>query len=359
MKELRPVMEQLLPEQRPIYIAGPCSVETEEQTLATAYELAKGGIKIFRGGIWKPRTKPGCFEGVGSKGLPWLTKVKKETGMLVATEIATDAHLRAALDAGVDIIWIGARTTANPFAIQEIADAICNLKIDIPVLVKNPVSPDIELWIGAIERFYNAGLRHIGAIHRGFSGYGPHLYRNNPEWRIPIELRRRYPVLTVLSDPSHIGGKREFVNPLAQQALDMGFDGLMIESHINPEYALSDKNQQVTTKELLDIISSLEIKEKNASTESLRELRREIDRLDDELIDILAQRMNVSQEIGRYKLEHKMQVVQLGRFDDMLKSREATAEEMGLSATFINKILSAIHEESVRKQIEISNEDKI
>ena len=229
MEDVKNIQFEWVDPKRPIVIAGPCSAETEEQVMATARELAKNGVKIFRAGIWKPRTKPGGFEGVGEQGLAWLRRVKDETGMLVATEVATKQHVKAALVAGVDVLWIGARTSANPFAMQEIADALAG--VDVPVLVKNPVNPDLELWIGAMQRLYNAGLRRIGAIHRGFSAYGKHLYRNMPQWHIPIELRRRLPNLTIFCDPSHIGGKRELVAPLSQQAMDMGFDGLIIESH--------------------------------------------------------------------------------------------------------------------------------
>ncbi|MDE5895006.1 MAG: 3-deoxy-7-phosphoheptulonate synthase, partial [Muribaculum intestinale] len=253
-------LQSILPEEKggmhPIIIAGPCSAETEEQVLSTARELARNGVKIFRAGIWKPRTKPGGFEGVGREGLPWLAKVKEETGMLTATEVATRQHVEDALAAGVDILWIGARTSANPFAIQEIADALQEAGKDVPVLVKNPVNPDLELWIGALQRLYNAGIHRLGAIHRGFSAYGKHLYRNMPQWHIPIELRRRFPNLTLVCDPSHIGGKRELVAPLSQQALDMGFDGLIIESHCDPDCAWSDKAQQVTPEVLNFILNT-------------------------------------------------------------------------------------------------------
>ena len=228
MTELKPLFGKGVADMHPIIIAGPCSAETEEQVLAAAHELAKNGVKIFRAGIWKPRTKPGGFEGVGTQGLQWLKRVKEETGMMTSTEVATRQHVNEALEAGVDLLWIGARTSANPFAMQEIADAIKDSGADVPVLVKNPVNPDLELWIGALQRLYNAGITRLGAIHRGFSSYGKHLYRNLPQWHIPIELRRRYPNLPLICDPSHIGGKRELVAPLSQQALDMGFDGLII-----------------------------------------------------------------------------------------------------------------------------------
>lgn len=261
--------------QRPIVIAGPCSAETEEQVLETAQGLASRGVKIFRAGIWKPRTKPGGFEGIGAEGLAWLKKVKKETGMLVSTEVATKDHVFEALKAGIDILWIGARTTVNPFAVQEIADALKG--VDVPVLIKNPVNPDLELWIGAFERLYGAGIHRLGAIHRGFSSYDKKIYRNLPLWHIPIELRRRIPNLPILCDPSHIGGKRELIAPLCQQAMDLGFDGLIVESHCNPDAAWSDAAQQVTPDVLDYILNLLVIREQHHTTENLNELRRQID----------------------------------------------------------------------------------
>lgn len=338
---------------KPMVIAGPCSAETEEQVMTTARQLAANGIKIFRAGIWKPRTKPGGFEGVGAPGLEWLKRVKAETGMYVATEVANRGHVEAALGAGVDILWIGARTSANPFAMQEVADALEGK--DVVVLVKNPVNPDLDLWIGAMQRIYNAGIRRIGAIHRGFSSYGKHLYRNMPQWHIPIELKRRFPNLPIICDPSHIGGKRELVSPLSQQALDMGFDGLIVESHCDPDCAWSDKNQQVTPEALNFILNTLVIRDLKQSTESLVLLRQQIDSVDNELLETLAKRMRVSREIGQYKKEHNMQIVQTSRYDDILRSRVQTAEELGMSGDFMRTLLVAIHEESVRQQIEVFN----
>ena len=339
---------------KPMIIAGPCSAETEEQVMNTAINLANNGIKIFRAGIWKPRTKPGGFEGVGQDGLEWLKQVKEKTGMYTATEVATKAHVEAALEAGVDILWIGARTSANPFAMQEIADSLVGHE-DKTVLVKNPVNPDIELWIGALQRIYNAGIRKLGAIHRGFSTYGKHLYRNQPQWHIPIELRRRIPNLPIICDPSHIGGLRELVAPISQQAMDMGFDGLIIESHCEPDCAWSDKSQQVTPEVLNFIVNMLVIRETSQTTENLTILRQQIDNIDNELIEILNKRMRVCREIGQYKKEHHMQVVQTGRYDDILRSRIKLAEEMGMSGDFMKVVLQAIHEESVRQQIEVLN----
>lgn len=353
MEDVKNIQFEGVDPKRPIVIAGPCSAETEEQVMATARELAKNGVKIFRAGIWKPRTKPGGFEGVGEQGLAWLRRVKEETGMLVATEVATKQHVKAALDAGVDVLWIGARTSANPFAMQEIANALAG--VDVPVLVKNPVNPDLELWIGAMQRLYNAGLRRIGAIHRGFSAYGKHLYRNMPQWHIPIELRRRLPNLTIFCDPSHIGGKRELVAPLSQQAMDMGFDGLIIESHCEPDSAWSDKSQQVTPEVLNFILHTLVVRDSVQTTESLALLRQQIDQIDSELLEALSKRMRVSREIGQYKKEHSMPVVQTGRYDDILNSRARSAEELGMSGEFMKVVYQAIHEESVRQQIEVLN----
>ena len=338
---------------RPIVIAGPCSAESEEQSMSTARSLAEYGLKIFRAGIWKPRTKPGGFEGIGEPGLEWLKQVKQETGMLVSTEVANKAHVEAALKAGIDMLWIGARTSANPFAVQEIADSLKGC--DIPVLVKNPVNPDLELWIGAIERIYNAGIRRIAAIHRGFTVYGKHLYRNMPQWHIPIELHRRLPGLQIICDPSHMGGKRELIAPLSQQALDMGFDGLIIESHCDPDCALSDKSQQITPEVLNFILNTLVIRDNAQSTESLTLLRQQIDQIDNDLIEILAKRMRVSREIGQYKKDHSMQIVHTNRYDDILKSRVKLAEEMGMNGNFMRTVIEAIHEESVRQQIEVLN----
>ena len=353
MNDIKPIKFCGVDSKRPVVIAGPCSAETEEQVMETAKDLAKNGVRIFRAGIWKPRTKPGGFEGVGSVGLTWLQEVKKETGMLVATEVANKQHVEEALNAGVDVLWIGARTSANPFAMQEIADSLVGA--DVPVLVKNPVNPDLELWIGAMQRIYNAGIRQIGAIHRGFSAYGKHLYRNMPQWHIPIELRRRMPELTLICDPSHIGGKRELVAPLSQQAMDMGFDGLIVESHCDPDSAWSDKSQQVTPGVLNFILNMLVVRDTTQTTESLTLLRQQIDQIDNDLLEALSKRMRISREIGQYKKEHSMPVVQTGRYDDILNSRAAAAEELGMNGDFMKTVYQAIHEESVRQQIEVLN----
>ena len=353
MMELESILLPGIDPKRPLIISGPCSAESEEQVLQTAYALAKTGVRIFRAGIWKPRTKPGGFEGVGVIGLPWLKKVKEETGMYVAVEVATERHVFEALKHGIDMLWIGARTSANPFAMQEIADALRGA--DIPVLVKNPVNPDLELWIGGIERIYNAGIRRIGAIHRGFSSYDKKIYRNTPAWHIPIELRRRMPNLPIICDPSHIGGKRELIAPLSQQAMDLGFDGLIIESHCNPDCAWSDKEQQITPEVLEVIINTLVIRETSQPTENLNSLRHQIDELDDQLLELLAKRMRVSSEIALFKKANNMPVLQTGRYDEILTKRIRQGSELGMSEEFMKIILEAIHEESVRTQLELIN----
>ncbi len=337
-------------------IAGPCSAESEEQLLETARELAAGGVGILRAGVWKPRTMPGGFEGMGSKALKWLAKAKEATGMLTATEVAMRSHVLEATASGVDILWIGARTSTNPFAVQEIADTIAGLSDEtrqrLTVLVKNPVNPDLELWIGAIERIRRAKPGKVGAIHRGFSSYGPSAYRNPPKWRIPIELRRRMPGLPVYCDPSHIGGRRELIGQLSQHALDMGFDGLMIECHPNPEEALSDAAQQLTPADMLSMLETLRRRRGTECSEPLEELRERIDRIDDQLMELLAKRMRVSREIGEYKERHGMPVVQKERYEALMKQRVEMAERMGLDAAFIRNVLAVIHEESVRQQLD-------
>ena len=351
--ELKPITLQGVDPTKPMIIAGPCSAETEEQVMCTAKDLANKGIKIFRAGIWKPRTKPGGFEGIGAEGLQWMQQVKKETGMYVATEVATAKHVEAALEAGIDLLWVGARTSANPFAVQELADSLKG--IDVPVLVKNPINPDLELWIGAMERLNQAGITRLGAIHRGFSSYDKKIYRNLPQWHIPIELRRRIPTLPIMCDPSHIGGKRELIAPLCQQAMDLGFDGLIVESHCNPDKAWSDASQQVTPAVLDYILNLLVIRKEKQTTENLHELRSQIDECDNNLIEVLAKRMRVAREIGTYKKEHSMQILQTGRYNEILDKRGAQGALCGMDADFIKKVFEAIHEESVRQQMEIIN----
>lgn len=340
-------------DERLIVMAGPCSAETEEQVITTARQLATKGCHLFRAGVWKPRTKPGGFEGNGEAALPWLRTVKEETGMMVATEVATPEHVELALKYGVDILWVGARTTANPFAMQALADSLRG--VDVPVFVKNPVNPDLELWIGAMERINQAGVKRLAAIHRGFSSYDKKIYRNLPMWQIPIELRRRIPQLPIICDPSHIGGSRELVAPLCQQAMDLGFDGLIVESHCNPDCAWSDAKQQVTPDVLDYILSLLVIRDDNMTTEGIVALRKQIDELDNQLMELLAKRMRVCREIGQYKKEHNMTVLQTGRYNEILDKRGAQGTLCGMDPKFVKEIFESVHEESVRQQIEIIN----
>ena len=339
--------------ERPFVIAGPCSAESEEQVMETATQLAMKGCHNFRAGVWKPRTKPGGFEGHGEKALPWMQRVKKETGMNVAIEVATPEHVELALKYDIDILWIGARTTANPFAMQALADALQGA--DIPVFVKNPVNPDLELWIGAMERLNQAGVKRLGAIHRGFSSYEQKIYRNAPMWQIPIELRRRMPELPLISDPSHIGGRRELIAPLCQQAMDLGFDGLIVESHCDADKAWSDAKQQVTPDVLDYILSLLVIRDEHATTEGIHELRKQIDELDNQIMDILAKRMKVCREIGNYKKDHNITVLQASRYNEILNKRGVQGTLSGMAPEFVAKVFESIHEESVRQQMEIIN----
>ena len=351
--ELSPLALPGIEQTRPLVIAGPCSAETEEQVMDTAKQLANNGIKIFRAGVWKPRTKPGGFEGKGIEALPWLQRVKAETGMLLATEVATPEHVEAALQAGIDILWVGARTTANPFSVQAIADALKGT--DVPVFVKNPVNPDIELWTGALLRLNNAGIKRLGAIHRGFSSVDSKLYRNPPMWHLPIELKRRFPALPLICDPSHMGGRRDLIAPLSQQAMDLGFEGLMIESHCNPDCAWSDAKQQVLPEVLDFILDRLVVREEMEVTESITQLRKQIDELDNQLMDLLTKRMRVSREIAEYKKLHNMTVVQTTRYSEILDKRATQGSLCGMSPDFIRDIYEHIHEESVRQQLEIMN----
>ena len=342
---------------KPVIIAGPCSAESEQQVFETAKALKEAGVEVLRAGIWKPRTRPGSFEGVGSEGLHWMQRVQKELGMKVSTEVANVKHVYEALKAGVDMLWIGARTTANPFAMQEIADALKGT--DIPVRVKNPVNPDVELWIGALERLNMAGLKKIGVIHRGFSTYGKHKYRNIPQWQLPIEIKRRFPDMLMICDPSHISGKREYIHEISQQAMDLGFDGLIIESHICPEIALSDAAQQVTPTSLSEILSQLVIR--NVDSENLKykenidELRARIDEIDRDLLDLLADRMKVADEIGRYKKENNITILQPNRWDKILAKVFVKGEEKGLDNEFLEKVFKAIHQASIDRQTKIMN----
>lgn len=342
---------------KPVIIAGPCSAESEQQVFETAKALKEAGVEVLRAGIWKPRTRPGSFEGVGSEGLHWMQRVQKELGMKVSTEVANVKHVYEALKAGVDMLWIGARTTANPFAMQEIADALKGT--DIPVLVKNPVNPDVELWIGALERLNMAGLKKIGVIHRGFSTYGKHKYRNTPQWQLPIEIKRRFPEMLMICDPSHISGKREYIHEISQQAMDLGFDGLIVESHICPEIALSDAAQQVTPTSLAEILSTLVIRDVDSENleykENIDELRARIDSIDGDLLDLLADRMKVADEIGRYKKQNNITILQPNRWDKILEKVFVKGEKEGLDNEFLEKIFKAIHQASIDRQTKIMN----
>lgn len=340
---------------RPVVIAGPCSAESEEQVMTVASDLSRVGISLFRAGVWKPRTRPGCFEGVGKKALSWLQRVKNELMLPVAVEVATAEHVEQALSAGIDVIWVGARTTANPFAVQELADALRG--VDIPVLVKNPVNPDIELWIGALERLYNSGITKLGAIHRGFSSYGERFFRNAPQWQLPIELRRRIPQLPLICDPSHIAGKRELVMQLSQQAMDLNFDGLMIETHNNPECALSDARQQVTPDELSVILSRIVRRSANIASTDFLSYRKLIDSIDEEIVRLIAKRMEIAREIGEMKRDKGLTVFQPFRYNETMGRCAEWCVGKKLDADAIRRIFEAIHSESIRQQLLIINKD--
>lgn len=343
---------------RPFLISGPCSAETEEQVMETARQIAAlNQVSIYRAGIWKPRTRPNSFEGVGSEGLKWLRRVKQETGLLVGTEVANEKHVYEALKYGIDLLWIGARTSVNPFTVQEISDALNG--VDVMVLVKNPINPDIELWIGAIERIARAGITKIGAIHRGFSSYEKTLYRNQPNWQLPIELRRRIPELPIICDPSHIGGARQYLHEISQKAMDLNFDGLMIESHIDPPNALSDSAQQLTPNDLKELLSRLILR--NASTNDpklldvLGELRQQIDVYDDHLLDLMEKRMKIAETIGHYKKENNITILQSTRWDEIIKKVIVKGQAKGLSPELIDTIFKAIHQESINHQMKVMN----
>ncbi len=343
---------------RPFLIAGPCSAESEEQMMDTARQLAQmKQISVFRAGIWKPRTRPNSFEGVGVEGLKWLRQVKQETGLLVGTEVANEKHVYEALKYGIDMLWIGARTSVNPFTVQEISDALNG--VDVMVLVKNPINPDIELWMGAIERIARAGITRIGAIHRGFSSYEKTLYRNQPNWQLPIELRRRIPDLPIICDPSHIAGARQYLFEISQKSMDLNFDGLMIESHINPSVALSDAAQQLTPNDLKELLSRLILRNPDPSDPTLLdvlgELRQQIDIYDDHLLDLMEKRMKVAETIGRYKKENNITILQSTRWDEIIKKVIVKGEAKGLSSELIDTMFKAIHQESINHQMKVMN----
>jgi len=341
----------------PLVIAGPCSAETEDQVLKIAHELKNSDVSIFRAGIWKPRTRPGMFEGVGAIGLKWLQKVKEETGLLIATEVANSNHVKLALDHDVDILWIGARSTVSPFIVQEIADALDGT--DKIVLVKNPVNPDLALWLGGIERLYSANIKKLGVIHRGFSTYEKTTYRNNPEWQLPIELQNRFPDLPLICDPSHIAGRRDILQDISQTALDLNFDGLMIETHTNPDKAWSDAAQQITPKVLIKMMEDLKMRkitnEELDYKNSLNTLRTQIDVIDHGLLDNLGKRMKVAIEIGNLKKKKNVAVLQTKRWNEILGKMILDGEEKGLSEEFILRMFKAIHQESINHQKRVIN----
>lgn len=338
-----------------VLIAGPCSAESEEQVLDTARELSTAGISCLRAGLWKPRTYPGKFEGVGAAGIPWLLRARECYGLRFGVEVATPEHVEVCLRAGVDLLWIGARTTTNPFSVQALADALRGA--DIPVLVKNPLSPDVDLWIGAIERLANAGLRRLGAIHRGFSTSRSAPYRFAPVWRIPIELRRQLPELPLLCDPSHICGRTDLILPVAQEALDLLYDGLMVEVHVSPRDARSDAGQQLTPAEFRDMVGRLKVRrvegDSKSALERLHELRAEVDGLDHGLIEQLAKRMEIVRQMGRLKRGHDISALQPRRWEEIVASRVASAREHGLDEDFVFHLFEMIHEEAIRQQEQI------
>ncbi len=348
---LRPVIEKA-PGQ-PAVIAGPCSAETEEQVLQTAHQLKKaGGIDLYRAGIWKPRTRPNSFEGVGATGLGWLRRVKQETGLRVTTEVANTQHVFEALKYGVDVLWLGARTTVNPFSVQEVADALKG--VDIPVMIKNPINPDLKLWIGAIERIYKAGISRISVIHRGFSYHGDTKYRNVPRWQIPIELKRRFPNLQILCDNSHICGRRDNLQAVAQQALDLNFNGIMTEVHPTPDEAWSDAEQQITPAQFGDLLATLIYRAPTTDDpeflDNIEHLRHEIDEIDEELLNLLGRRMNIAEDIGRYKKRKNISILQTTRWNEILERAVLKGQLKGLSEDFITVLLRAIHQESINHQ---------
>ena len=342
---------------KPYLIAGPCSAETEEQVMATAAQIAVEGIKpdLFRAGIWKPRTRPGSFEGIGRPGLSWLKKVKEEYGWKTTTEVANTQHVFDALKAGIDVLWIGARTTVNPFSVQEIADALVG--VDIPVLVKNPINPDLSLWIGSLERLKKAGITRLGVIHRGFSAFGKSIYRNTPRWELPIELMRQYPDLFIICDASHICGNRPGLWEVAQRAMDLNYDGIMIETHCNPDTAWSDAAQQVTGSGLKNILDRLVVRQEKSADpkfiDNIEDIRHQIDVIDNELLNILGERMKLADKIGMFKKMNNISILQSSRWNEIIQKSQEKGKALGLSEDFITKVLTAIHEESIEHQEKI------
>ncbi|MEO5651020.1 MAG: chorismate mutase [Ginsengibacter sp.] len=344
---------------RPLIISGPCSAETEEQVIETATRLAKTGkVDALRAGIWKPRTKPGMFEGIGVKGLPWLAHAKKVSGLPIAVEVATAKHVENALQFDVDILWIGARTTVNPFSVQEVCDALRG--VDIPVLIKNPINPDLELWCGGIERLQKVGVKNIGMIHRGFSNYGNTEYRNAPMWHLPIEMKRRFPEMLLVCDPSHICGNRTGLQSVAQKSIDLDFGGLMIETHLDPDNAWSDAKQQITPEVLSEMLGNLIWRIENTDEKefitALATLREQINQVDDELLALIGQRMKIADKIGAYKKENNITILQTNRWNEILAKAFKKGERLGLSEDFITKYFDAIHMESISHQNKIMND---
>jgi len=342
----------------PLIISGPCSAETEEQVMTTARGLANTGkVDIMRAGIWKPRTRPGSFEGIGTKGLPWLQQAKKETGIPLAVEVATAKQVEDALHFDVDVLWVGARTTVNPFSVQEIADALRGVKV--PVLIKNPLNPDLELWVGGMERIAKAGIEDLGLIHRGFSSYGNTDFRNAPMWHLAIEMKRRFPNVPMINDPSHICGRRDILQSVAQQAIDLDFDGLIIESHMDPDNAWSDAKQQITPEVLKQMLESIRWRKENVQNEdflsALEKLRQQINQLDDELLQVLSTRMKVAQKIGEYKKNNNITILQTNRWNEILDRAIAKGNNLGLSDEFVTKYMDAVHMESINQQNKIMN----
>lgn len=345
-------------QEHPLLMAGPCSAETEEQVITSAKLLKETDTQVMRAGIWKPRTKPGNFEGVGVKGLKWMQKAKAETGLLMATEVANPKHVELALKHDIDFLWIGARSTVSPFIVQEIAEALKGT--DKIVLIKNPVNPDIELWLGAVERFYNQDIKNLGVIHRGFSKYNEKFYRNIPEWQIAIDLQNRYPDLPIILDPSHIAGRRDLIFDLCQTALDLNYDGLIIETHPTPDEAWSDAKQQITPQRLNEITEELKVRnrmsESSTYQRSLDSLRRRTDKLDEEMVDLLTRRMQLAKEFGVLKKQYNVSILQNERLNEVLKKMTAVAQTNGLEEEFILKIFKAIHQESIEYQKSILRE---
>ena len=343
---------------RPLIISGPCSAETEEQVVETVQRIAATGkVDMIRAGIWKPRTRPGSFEGIGVKGLPWLLRARKLTGLPTMVEVATGKQVDDAINFEVDVLWIGARTTVNPFSVQEVADALRGT--DVPVLIKNPINPDLELWTGAVERVAKAGVKQIGLIHRGFSSYGNTEYRNAPMWHLAIEMKRRYPDLLFINDPSHICGRRDILHEVAQKAIDLDYDGLMIESHMDPDHAWSDAKQQVTPEKLAELLDSIIWRREDVNSEeyhaALEKLRQQINHLDDELMQILGQRMKIAEKIGEYKKNNNITILQTNRWNEILQRAVQKGEGLGLSKEFITKYFDAMHMESINHQNKIMN----